>query len=121
MFSPRSTSLSSSFTCRRINKTTFLIREHDLYNEHPFIYAKLHPTAPILILSDTGCDEPSSEHKQDRFIHLRDWLEHCPAHDNNDAPLNRGGKRQYIIVCTHCHFDHIGASRSFCAAARRRS
>lgn len=48
----------SSFSVTRVNATTFLIVEDDSWGEHPHIYAVLHPTAPLLILSDTGCDSP---------------------------------------------------------------
>lgn len=104
---------SASFSVKRISKTTFLIREDDLYEEHPFIYAKLHPTAPVVILSDTGCNEPSEQHKYDRYIHLRRYLEHCPVPSNNNKPLNPHGARQYVIICTHCHFDHTGGIVQF--------
>ena len=54
---------STSFTTKRINRSTFVIREDDAYGEHPLIYAKVHPIVPLIILSDTGCDEPSEKHK----------------------------------------------------------
>lgn len=54
---------SASFTSRKINPTTFVIREDDAFEEHPLIYVKLHPQAPIIIVSDTGCDESSEEHR----------------------------------------------------------
>lgn len=55
---------STSFTTKRINKSTFVIREDDAYKEHPLIYAKVHPLVPLIILTDTGCDEPSDKHKK---------------------------------------------------------
>ena len=57
---------SSSFTTRRINQSTFVVREDDLYKEHPLIYVKIHPKVPLIVLSDTGCNEPSEKHKQGR-------------------------------------------------------
>jgi hypothetical protein len=59
-------SASSSFSCERVNPTTFVIREDDAYGEHPFIYVKIHPKVPVVILSDTGCDEPSETKKHGR-------------------------------------------------------
>jgi hypothetical protein len=53
---------SSSFTAKRLNASTILITEDDIYGEHPFIYVKIHPKAPVLIVGDTGCDKPS-KHK----------------------------------------------------------
>jgi len=57
------TDMSSNFTAHRINRTTFAVREDDAFREHPLIYVKIHQTAPIIILSDTGVDEVSEEHK----------------------------------------------------------
>jgi hypothetical protein len=60
---------STSFTTKRINKSTFVIREDDAYKEHPLIYAKVHPLVPLIILTDTGCDEPSDKHKKGMIQH----------------------------------------------------
>lgn len=49
---------STSFAAKRVNATTFLITEDDSWQERPHIYALLHPSLPVLILSDTGCDSP---------------------------------------------------------------
>lgn len=54
---------TSSFTASRVNPSTFLIVERDLYGEHPFIYVKIHPDKPVIVLSDTGCDEPAEDVK----------------------------------------------------------
>lgn len=55
---------STSFTTKRINKSTFAVREDDAYDEHPLVYVKIHPKGtPLIVLSDTGCDEPSEGHK----------------------------------------------------------
>lgn len=58
---------STSFTTKRINRTTFVVREDDLWEEHPLIYVKLHPLVPLVILSDTGCDEPSKKHQHGMY------------------------------------------------------
>lgn len=108
----KAASPSTSFTARRINATTFLITEDDSYDEHPFIYAKLHPTAPVLILSDTGCDSPRE--KGVSLTHLRQFLEEFPVPENDDRPINGGPeKRAYFVICTHCHYDHIGGIEQF--------
>ncbi|CAJ2509647.1 Uu.00g146730.m01.CDS01 [Anthostomella pinea] len=96
----------SSFTTKRTSPTTFVIQERDAYKEHPLIYAKLHPKADVVVLTDTGCDEPDEQHKTARYIHLREYLEHCPVSANHDKPINPDGKRRYIIIQTHCHYDH---------------
>ncbi|CAK4033703.1 Hypothetical predicted protein [Lecanosticta acicola] len=103
----------SSFTTKKINSTTFVIREDDAYGEHPFIYVKLHPLAPVIIISDTGCDEPSEKYKHARYTHLRPYLETHPVKSNNNQPLNPSGKLQYLILLTHCHYDHLGGIAQF--------
>ncbi|KAK3726003.1 hypothetical protein LTR37_000151 [Vermiconidia calcicola] len=104
---------STSFTIKKINKSTFVIREDDAYKEHPLIYVKKHPKVPLIVLGDTGCDEASEKHKEDRYIHLRDYIENYPIEDNDNVPLNPSGHRQYYIICTHCHYDHIGGISQF--------
>lgn len=54
--------ISGAFTTTKINGTTFAVQEHDAFKEEPLIYVKLHPRAPIIILSDTGTGEPSEKH-----------------------------------------------------------
>lgn len=61
---------SSSFTAKRVNQSTFVIREDDLYEEHPLIYVKIHCKVPLIILSDTGCNEPSEKHKKGSYIRV---------------------------------------------------
>ncbi|KAF2168443.1 hypothetical protein M409DRAFT_53122 [Zasmidium cellare ATCC 36951] len=109
---------TASFKTERINKSTFLVVEDDAFREHPFIYVKIHPKAPIIVLSDTGCDEPSAKSKNADFTHLRDYLENFPIKSNSKKPLNPGGHRQYYIICTHCHYDHIGGISQFLEGGR---
>ena len=55
---------TTSFTTKRINRCSFVIREDDAWEEHPLIYVKLHPLVPLIILTDTGCDEPREKYKR---------------------------------------------------------
>lgn len=57
---------STSFRTKKINRSTFVVQERDAYDEHPLIYVKVHPKVPLVVLSDTGCDEPDDEHKNGR-------------------------------------------------------
>ncbi|KAF2103850.1 hypothetical protein NA57DRAFT_70058 [Rhizodiscina lignyota] len=111
---------TTSFTTSRINGSTFLIVETDDYGEWPFIYAKQHPTEPILILSDTGCNAPRD--KSVKLSNLREYLETYPIFENGGRPLNpivksNDGKgsceREYVVICSHCHYDHIGCIEAF--------
>lgn len=112
--------VTTSFKTTRVNKTTFLIVEEDEYGEHPYIYAKQHPKHPVLILSDTGCNAPKNQKVQ--VSNLREYLETCPRPELDGEPINPLVKdadgntypeRQYIVICTHCHYDHIGGIEAF--------
>jgi hypothetical protein len=54
---------SSSFAAKKLNASTFLITEDDAYGEHPLIYVKVHPTVPVIVIGDTGCDRASKPKK----------------------------------------------------------
>ena len=96
------------FSCRRLNSTTFVIVEHDRFGEKPFIYAKICKEIEILILSDTGCGGRSTG----KYNTLRVFLEASPVAENDHAPLNPCDEKglpslSYVIISTHCHYDHI--------------
>ena len=101
---------STCFSCTRLNSTTFRIVEDDKYGEYPFIYVKV--TDKALVLIDTGCGG-ATEDKSIELTALRTFLETYPVDDNNRAPLNADGRKHYIVVCSHCHYDHIGAIEQF--------
>lgn len=96
---------STCFTCTQLNPTTFLIVENDQWGEMPFIYAKIY--ASVVVLIDTGCGGAA----RDPSVQLRSlqkFLETYPVQDNGGRPLNPDGGKGYAVVCTHCHYDHIG-------------
>ena len=97
------------FSCTKVNSTTFVIAENDRYAEHPFIYVKIHGN--ILLLSDTGCGGYADASNPSQSA-LRDFIETSPIDLNGRRPLNprqEDGKvsKKYLIICTHCHYDHI--------------
>ena len=100
------TSASTGFNTSRLNKSTFVIHEEDIFNENPLIYAKIFMEPPLLVLSDTGCGKPGLS-PSIKATSLRNYLETCPVSSNSDQPLNPLGKLPYLIIITHCHFDHI--------------
>lgn len=61
---------SSAFTSWKINRTTFAVLEDDAFGEHPLIYVKLHQKAPIIVLGDTGTDEPRKRHREGTYTPL---------------------------------------------------
>ncbi|KAJ5921776.1 hypothetical protein N7516_009479 [Penicillium verrucosum] len=101
---------STCFTASRLNGTTFQIVEDDKFLEMPIIYAKVYRS--VFVLMDTGCGgaarDPSVELRS-----LRSFLETVPVKENGEAPLNSGREREYLVICTHCHFDHISGIEQF--------
>ncbi|KAJ3866219.1 Metallo-hydrolase/oxidoreductase [Lentinula novae-zelandiae] len=133
---------SSAFTATRLTSNTFLIKEYDdIYSEHPHIYAVIFPStlnlsnisntsessskaghnmAGTIILIDTGCGGASND-PEVRVTNVREFIETVDVPENGGRPLNgldnqsglEGGKRMgYIVVLTHCHYDHIRNSDS---------
>ena len=96
---------TAAFTASRLTSTVFKIVEYDdIYAEHPFIYAKV--LADVIVLVDSGCGGASNNPRVD-VTSLRVFIETWPITDNDDKPLNENGSRAYIVICTHCHYDHI--------------
>lgn len=104
--------LTTSFVSRRVNPSTFLFIEDDRYGEQPHIYVKVYPN--YLLITDTGSNMPRS--KEASFTSLRQYLEAYPVPSNNNECLNEDNKKKYIIICSHCHSDHILGIPQFLSA-----
>ena len=108
--------LSQYFTCSRLNASTFVIHEHDKYEEHPFIYVKIYNDPRLVIISDTGCG--GGDAGREHFHNLKDYIETFPVGVNDGKPLNPiEAEREYLIICTHCHYDHILGLKHFQTAS----
>lgn len=103
----------TSFVSRRVNSSTWVIVEDDTYGERPYIYVKIYSNH--LLITDTGCNSPRSE--KPSLTSLREYLENYPLPLNDHQSLNTDGKKQYIIVCSHCHYDHILGIPQFLSAS----
>ncbi|KFY90412.1 hypothetical protein V500_05182 [Pseudogymnoascus sp. VKM F-4518 (FW-2643)] len=101
---------STCFTTSRLNGTTFQIVEDDKWAEMPIIYAKVYPSTIVLL--DTGCGGAARDPRVE-LKSLRIFLETFPVADNGNSPLNLGAERSYLVICTHCHYDHIGGIAQF--------
>jgi glyoxylase-like metal-dependent hydrolase (beta-lactamase superfamily II) len=113
LYTPKSQSSvvsRAAFNATRLTPSTFLIKEFDdIYSEHPHIYAKLLPTANTLLLIDTGCGGASNDPTIE-VTSLREYIETVGVDKNGGKPLNEGGRMGYIVVLSHCHYDHIRSS-----------
>ncbi|KAJ3552088.1 hypothetical protein NM688_g4344 [Phlebia brevispora] len=97
----------AAFKTCRLTPTAFVINEHsDVYDEKPLIYAKIVPSANTILILDTGCGGATKDTKIE-IKSLREYIETVPLRANGDKPLNQGGTMRYIVVLSHCHYDHI--------------
>ncbi|KAL0954780.1 hypothetical protein HGRIS_003730 [Hohenbuehelia grisea] len=102
-----------AFESRRLVGSTFLIRERDdVYDEHPHIYAKINPGISTIVIIDTGCGGASND-PDVGVTSLREFIETVDVADNDHKPLNKDGSMSYVIVLSHCHYDHILAVEQF--------
>ncbi|TFK40308.1 beta-lactamase-like protein [Crucibulum laeve] len=99
--------VKAAFEATRLTASTFLIKEYDdIYSEHPHIYAKVVPEANTVLLIDSGCGG-ASNNSDIQITSLREFIEKVGLSDNEGKPLNEDGKMKYVVVTTHCHYDHI--------------
>lgn len=96
---------------KRPGSAWYLIRERDEYGEYPNIFVKciFHEDGDkprFIVLSDTGTGFSSSTQSQSQAPKSRrpgrvDIASFLEQH------LNKDHRAPYIVVSTHCHYDHI--------------
>jgi glyoxylase-like metal-dependent hydrolase (beta-lactamase superfamily II) len=102
---------SVAFQATQLTPSTFLIKEFDdIYSEYPFIYVKIVGQADTVVVIDTGCGGASRE-SDTQITKLREFIETVDIEANDGKPLNGGGRMKYIVITTHCHYDHIRKHR----------
>ncbi|KAF8992851.1 beta-lactamase-like protein [Cyathus striatus] len=103
----------AAFYASRLTNSTFLIKEYDdVYSEHPNIYAKVVSAANSILIVDTGCGGVSNDSTIE-ITNLREFIENVAVDQNDGKPLNEHGRMKYIVVSTHCHYDHILGNEHF--------
>lgn len=102
------------YTIKRLfshgNSATYLIREHDQYGEYPNIWAKVYELAGsrekrTIILTDTGTglNKCNSNGKAYHTSSPASWN----IATFLQKTLDPGCDASYIVVTSHCHYDHI--------------
>ncbi|KAF2868789.1 hypothetical protein BDV95DRAFT_461538, partial [Massariosphaeria phaeospora] len=95
------------FTVRKLNSTTYLIRENDRFGEFPHIYVKICSQTDVrgqrpsvLLINDTGVGTsvPSHDESEPPVWNIKSFI---------DRHFNPGGETPYLVVLSHCHYDHI--------------
>ncbi|KAJ6531736.1 Metallo-hydrolase/oxidoreductase [Mycena capillaripes] len=103
----------AAFRATRLTQSVFLLSEYnDIYDEHPQIFVKVVPSAKTILIIDTGCGgatvDPDTE-----ITSLRNYMEEVKLDCNGGAALNEGKHMEYVVVATHCHYDHILGMEQF--------
>ena len=95
------------YFCSKLNGTTHLIIQNDSYSEFPFIYVKLCSNPPLAVIFDTGCGADNGNNGYSP-MELKEFIENQVVTDDTTY--------EHLIICTHCHFDHIGGIEAFSEA-----
>ena len=101
----RSLPSETPYYCSRLNSTTHLIIHNDSYSEFPFIYVKLYTGISLAVVIDTGCGALNGRDTAPA-MELKDFI--CREILSSDQACF-----DFLVICTHCHFDHIGGIETF--------
>ena len=92
-----------AYTISRLNNSTHLVIQNDKYLEFPYIYVKQYSDPRLLVVIDTGCGAHNGAERTPT-IELKDFI-------RQEFP--QASEYPFMVICTHCHFDHIGGIEAF--------
>ncbi|OQO09716.1 hypothetical protein B0A48_05119 [Cryoendolithus antarcticus] len=99
--------MTPSYSVSRLNSTTHLVIHNDKFFEFPYIYVKVYGNLKLAVIIDTGCGASSTKGTRGQ-TDLKTCIE------ENVLSTSRDEKQwSFLVICTHCHFDHIGGIESF--------
>lgn len=87
----------------RLNESTYLVVHNDKYFEFPFVYVKVYHDIGLAVVIDTGCGAHNGK-------------EGIPAAELKEyiiSDILKSTHFSFMVICTHCHFDHIGGIEPF--------
>ncbi|KAK4552530.1 hypothetical protein LTR86_010374 [Recurvomyces mirabilis] len=110
------------YTSQQLNLSTYLVIHNDKYLEFPFIYVKLYEDIKLAVVVDTGCGKNYGKGGRGP-AELKDFIAQkiIDKHAGRDATKSFSRLRQasgydFMVICTHCHFDHIGGIEIFASS-----
>jgi glyoxylase-like metal-dependent hydrolase (beta-lactamase superfamily II) len=101
----RSPTSRPSYFSSELNATTHLVIHKDKYFEFPFVYVKLYPQLSLAVIIDTGCGAHNGQ-DDGPGLELKDYI-------HGDILSSEQASFDFLVICTHCHFDHIGGIEAF--------
>jgi glyoxylase-like metal-dependent hydrolase (beta-lactamase superfamily II) len=76
--------------------------------KYPFIYVKTYTNPRLLVVIDTGCGAHNG--KEGHVDELKTLIEEQIGSKYGEDHY------EFMVICTHCHFDHIGGIEAFAKA-----
>jgi len=103
--------MTPTYTVSRLNGSTYLVIHNDKFIEFPYIYIKVYPNRYLAVVIDTGCGSNNAKGTRGkkelkRFIETNILNQYSPNQDDTYT-------WRFVVICTHCHFDHIGGIEAF--------
>jgi glyoxylase-like metal-dependent hydrolase (beta-lactamase superfamily II) len=95
-----------TYALSRLNSTTWLVVHNDKYYEFPYIYVKVYNHLQLAVVFDTGCGTKYGKSHEQPAELMTFIVERILPEDSSSV-------YGFMIICTHCHFDHIGGIQPF--------